>query len=130
VARGHGIWSYVNPDAAESDLPMMDEPIPPDLPDAADAEPHAFVIYRFRYQRYQANAEKYQKIQLFMTRIQETVSMAALSYTVHCTSAYEMLVKLKARFAPTAASRRAALIAHYRELPKPPTSRDIDTWLD
>jgi hypothetical protein len=120
---------YVNPATAEAQLPVRNEPQPPDLP-AAEPAPHAYDMYRFRYQGYQAELEKYRKVQHFITRIQETVSTAALSYTVHCDSAYAMLVKLKARYAPTDSSRRAALIAYYCELQKSPKSKDIECWLD
>lgn len=42
--------------------------------------------------------EEYKTLQLFMTRIQKTVSTSVLTLTIYCKTAYDMLVKLKTRF--------------------------------
>ncbi len=65
-----------------------------------------------------------------MLRIQEFLSSDVLSQTLRSTSAHAMLVVLKDRYAPSDKSRKAELLQRYRHLQKPPSSKDVEVWLD
>jgi len=58
--------------------------------------------------------------------IQSTVERTQLSYTFKCETPYDMLIKLKGRFAPTDRAREQDSIREWKKLQKAPKSQDID----
>lgn len=129
VAVAQGIWTYVNPDTAKDVLPTLTRPDQPDIP-LTNSDPNNTIdLYRIRYQRYTADMEKFKTLQLFMTRIEETVSTNVLTYAINCNTAYDMLVNLKARLTPTDKTRRMEILAQYRKIHKPSRNKDIESWL-
>jgi hypothetical protein len=74
--------------------------------------------------------EKYKAVQHFMLRIQESLAANVIPQTLRSTTAHAILVVLKDRYAPTDKSRKAKLLQQYRRLQKPPSSKDIELWLD
>jgi hypothetical protein len=74
--------------------------------------------------------ERYKAVQHFMLRIQESLSSDVLSQTLRSTSAHAMLVVLKDRYAPSDKSRKVDLLQRYRRRQKPPSSEDVEVWLD
>ena len=129
VAVAQDIWTYVNPDTSRETLPVLLRPTQPLIPQSSSDPDNPIDLYRIRYQRYTADMEKYKTLQLFMTRIQETISTNVLSYTINCDTAYDMLVKLKVRFAPTDKTRRAEMLVKYRKIQKAPRNKSLEPWL-
>lgn len=116
----------MNPETPKHTLPTLTEPIEPDIPASDDG----LERYQIRYQRYIAQRKRYDTLKQFRSTIQGTVELTTvLPYTFGCDTAYEMMVKLKARFAPTDLSREKETILKYKKLQKPPKAKDVETWL-
>ena len=73
----------MNPDTSKETLPVLLRPTPPPILESSSDPDNPIDLYRIHYQRYTADIEKYKTLQLFMTRIQETVSTNVLSYTIN-----------------------------------------------
>jgi len=65
------------------------------------------------------------------SKIQETVYADNLRYTMRCDHEHDIMLNLKARFAPTDKERQQELIAEWKSLcKKPEKGQDISVWLD
>ena len=69
--------------------------------------------YEFDQKKYQQQEEALNDLHI---RIQEMVKRDYLSYTFKCDLAYDMLVKLKQRFAPIDNARKKDLIIEWKKL--------------
>ena len=63
------------------------------------------------------------------TKIQETVKQELLVYTFKCDTAYDMLVRLKNRLAPTDIACEQEVLLEWQKLQKPERGQDVDNWL-
>jgi hypothetical protein len=66
----------------------------------------------------------------FKSKIQESVHKDNFEYTTNCASVWEILYKLKARFAPTDKAKELKVITDWQKVTKKPEqSTDIEHWL-
>ena len=89
---------------------------------SADLTDREFEEYKILQHEWAAEKKEYQKkeealIQL-RAKIQETVKRELLVYTFKCETAYDMLVRLKNRLAPTDIAREQELICEWKKLQK------------
>ncbi|OCK76092.1 hypothetical protein K432DRAFT_279566, partial [Lepidopterella palustris CBS 459.81] len=64
-----------------------------------------------------------------LVEIQATISQSYYTYTIPCDTAYDMLVALKMRAAPSSRARELELQSRYAKLKKTPRSQAIEPWL-
>src|SRR5271163_113699 len=132
------VWEYVDP--TKTQIPTLQEP---HLPEPKDVNPTADnlqglsdverlelreqrELYRFSLTRYDRRRNTLAELQ---RHIQSTVARPYVHHTFNCDSVHQMLVNLQKRLKPRDDVRRLQLIDQYRELQKPPTNKNIDTWL-
>ena len=139
-AIGTKIWEYINPSTAKAELSNLTEPNYPLSSDVNPAKTDPDELSGAeKEQLKRLQAEYKRKISLYerqdtalgnlRTYIQETISRSYLTYTLDCDTAYDMLVKLKQRVAPTDRAREAEMINKYNKLKKAPKTQSLDHWL-
>ena len=88
---------------------------------------------RFLQREYEYNRKSYDQRRAALSDlelyIQRTIHPTKLSYTYKCDLAYQMLVNLKNRFAPTDEAREQELIQTWKKLQKGPKGQDVENWL-
>lgn len=138
MARKADIWTLIDPDSANVPEPLK-APIQP-TPAAIKAGATTFAgftpeehgSFRLLTEMYIPAAKKYDKksdaLAEMCVKIQKLVDRKHLTYTFGATGPYEMLVKLKERFAPTTYGREREILAKWNKLQKP-RSQDLEMWL-
>ena len=140
------VWTFVDPDTSKQQLPELVAPTRPSPGDVKESstdsntpegtqtigsivkysqlsedEKQQLLLlqkdYEFDRKKFQQQEEALNDLRI---RIQETVKRDYLSYTFKCNSAYDMLVKLKQRFAPLDNAQKRELIAEWKKLQKSP----------
>ncbi|KAF2395871.1 hypothetical protein EJ06DRAFT_460133, partial [Trichodelitschia bisporula] len=135
------IWDYVNPATPASLIPVLSEPEVP-MPNTVNPQKTSFAqldadekeglkFLRLQHKRHLTEYDR-KKAALGGIRvfIQETISRGFLTYTFNCNSAYDMLLALKQRVAPSDRAREIEMSNLYQQLKKRPRSEAIDTWLN
>jgi vacuolar-type H+-ATPase subunit I/STV1 len=132
------VWEYVDP--SKTEVPTLSEPHMPEPKDInstattiqglSDAERLELreqrELYRFNLTRYDRRRNAWAELQ---RHIQSTVARSYVHHTFKCDTVHKMLVNLQKRLKPKDDVRRLQLIDQYRELQKPPTDKNIDSWL-
>ena len=142
IARGQEIWDYVNPETASDLHPKLEPPVKPEV---KDVNPNAASLrymadpqrgeYMLLYQTYLREDDQYRVLKKalaeFPAIIIERLSTSLLSHIRGCTTAYDILVRLRSRFEPTEKTREQyAVLKRYRKLLKAPEPSNIEAWLD
>jgi hypothetical protein len=134
------IWSYVNPDTPESDLPELTfppriipqsvKPSTKSIEDLKEAEKDELKQLRWERKRditeYNARKKALADLHILIT---DTVTNLNRVYIRDLDSVHTILVKLKERFAPRAEIRERDLIEAWKRLHKVPKNMSFDEWL-
>lgn len=126
VAQGKEIWDYIDPEKTREKLLTLDPPVKPEVKDIdaavgslAELNAGNRELYRMLYQVYISEMQDFKRrqesVSMFRAHIQATIADSILSYTFNCETAYDMLVKLKDAFAPTALGREQEVLLRYKK---------------
>jgi hypothetical protein len=145
TTRKADIWNLVNPSTAKEKLPKLEppkRPMPDDVketintpsgssqttPSTSTVAPTKFsqltedekeqlrILQKdYKYERKKYN-QRTDALNDLRVHIQSTVERGQLSYTFKCENPYDMLVKLKERFAPTNRAREQESIREWKKL--------------
>ena len=137
TAKTHQIWDFVKPEATVFE---PEEPIEPtaqtinssktELGTLDSRETQLYTIMMARYEKeFTKYEQKMKALNGFTVRILESLSQAIVPYVYHCKSPNEMLVKLKQQFATTDKTREKEVLVRYREMCKPPSTKNLEQWL-
>jgi hypothetical protein len=138
AARSQEIWDYVNPDTLEP--PALTSPAKPTF-QSVKARATTYLeldsgerdYYKLLLQQHFSELGNYKRlhsaVMWFSAHIQDSVANINTSYLCDCITPRDMLVKLKAAFAPSDQSRESDMLLHYRKLHKPPRTKNLDGWL-
>ena len=112
VAKGKGIWDYINPETSQELCPILVKLVEP-----AFSELHANAasyinldtteceVYKFIYQKYKTNYDEYKvlhtAIKTYSAEIVKFMSPSIISYICNCKGTYNVLVELQTQFAST-----------------------------
>lgn len=126
AALKYDVWKYCNPDIKRADLQLLKEPVRPRPADIMAPLGEAIFLmeledYAWEIERYDRQREALADLRM---RIQETVHIDNLFYTFNCDTTYDMLSKLKARFAPTDREREQKVVAQFQS----PATRKRGRW--
>jgi hypothetical protein len=130
------VWEYVDPSNAQ--VPALQEP---SVPEPRDVNPTAVNIlglsdaerlelrelrelYKFALTRYDRRKNALAELQ---RHIQSTVARPYVHHTFNCDTVHQMLVNLQKRLKLRNDVKRLQLIDQYRDLQKPPNSKNIDS---
>ena len=112
VAKGKGIWDYINPETSQELYPIL---VKPEEPAFSELHTNAALyidfnttkceVYKFMYQKYKTNYDEYKvlhtAIEMYSAEIVKFVSPSIISYICNCKGMYNILVELQTQFAPT-----------------------------
>jgi hypothetical protein len=122
------IWEFVNPATEKAAIPPLTRPPIPTA--TTDVEKETLKARLFEWKK-QLNSHKQKELAMLnlCTYIQETVSRTYLTYTFEHDTAYDMLISLKERVAPTDQARKMELVNRYQRMKKTPKAQNIEAWL-
>ena len=137
AAEGHKIWDFVNPELTAPDLVQPRKPIAADFNSAklqvSDLDAGERELYKIELTEYQHECTKYDQkkkaLSGFTAHILELITQAIIPYIYHCKSPKEILAKLKQQFATTDKTQEKEVLAQYREVCKPPSTKNLEQWL-
>lgn len=146
AAREYHLLEYVDPDIAIANLKVFPLPVEPTpnmiLPSIVEGTITRFSELDDRQARelsyelslYQTRKKDFDRHEQAMgqlrIKIQETVHSDNLVYTFNCQTVYQMLSKLKERFAPSDFASKQECALQWRKLCVPPKrGQDLDHWL-
>ena len=112
VAKGKGIWDYINPETSQELCPILVKPEEPAFSELhtnaalyIDLNATECEAYKFIYQKYKTNYDEYKvlhtAIEMYSAEIVKSVSPSIISYIHNCKGTYNILVELQTQFAPT-----------------------------
>ena len=112
VAKGKGIWDYINPEMSQELCPILVKPEEPAFSELhtnaalyIDLNATECEVYKFIYQKYKTNYDEYKvlhtAIETYSAEIVKFVSPSIISYICNCKGMYNILVELQTQFAPT-----------------------------
>jgi hypothetical protein len=157
ASEKYDLWNHINPETPATTLPALVEPPRPTpstvlwpplrtpaIPAGATPEsaPTRYSeldsdqreALRMLNEEYNRDIKRYdKKVEAsadLKSKIQESVHKDNFEYTTNCASVWEMLCKLKARFAPTDKAKELEVITDWQKVTKKPEqSTDIEHWL-
>ncbi len=158
ISRREGIWDYVNPYKTKIEIETLHlrEPLQPhflneytpiqySLESASsstaipgnpirrslnDYEKDELQAYRREKERLARKFEDQKKaMEDLRGTIQQSIDRTLLPYTYECENPYDMLVKLKRRFAPTDFAQQEDLLEKWRQLQTLGKRVDVEKWL-
>jgi hypothetical protein len=148
AALKYDIWRYCDPSINRANLEllrMLVRPKPSDVRTTLEEGESQVTLatlstnerefFRIIMEDYMRERKTYDKqveaLADLRSQIQETVHADNLRYTFNCDTAYDMLSKLKARFAPSDREKQQEVIAQWKKLCKQSAkNQDLDAWLD
>ena len=112
VAKGKGIWDYINLETSQELRPILIKPEEPAFSELhtnaasyIDLDVTKCEAYKFMYQKYKTNYDEYKvlhtAIETYSAEIVKSVSPSIISYICNCKGTYNVLVELRTQFAPT-----------------------------
>ena len=112
VARGKGIWDYINPEMFQELCPILIKSVEPafsklhiNAASYIDLNTTKCEMYKFIYQKYKTNYDEYKvlhtAIETYSAEIVKFMSLSIVSYICNCKGMYNVLVELQTQFAPT-----------------------------
>ncbi len=145
AALGADIWDLINPDKTQTEIQRLLQPL---RPEPSNVKPQAEGLpsttfsqlstdekeqlrqlqsdYNYDRKEYDRKRKALADIRI---RIVESLKRDYISYTHHCDSVYDLLVKLKERIATTDKIRERELIEQYKTACKPPKAQGIEQWI-
>ena len=112
VAKGKGIWDYINLEISQELCPILVKPEEPAFSELhtnaasyIDLNATECEVYKFMYQKYKTNYDEYKvlhtAIEMYSAEIVKFVSPSIILYIHNCKGTYNILVELRTQFAPT-----------------------------
>jgi len=107
-----------------------DPSAPPQEPTEQEVETRLKVEFMRYKQAYRLYVNRRQALADMPANIQGSIHRRHLQHTYECDTAYEMLVELKAKIAPSDFATKLDLRNQYTYLAKPPGRQPLDPWIN